>query len=458
MGIKNWNAGIIRPVAVAPTASSAPGVWTLDQVAYWEKQGLWPKPPEPSWVSATAYTTTNYNARAYGAAGVYKGNAAYAGYTRGSGSYDKAAVAFYNTTGALQWSKSLSTATANQGIIYSTFFDTSGNVYVVGNDDGLGAFLYKFNSSGTQLAGYTLNVNAELVDGCVDSSGNIYLLARNSASVVTIKLNSSFAIQWQKAYTITGSAPYVSVTGSTQSKITVDSSGNVYATFSYKNDSSSIYEGYPSVIKYNSSGTLQWARSINGGGTYLYTQYASGVAVDSSGNVYVICTIYVDSPSFSNPIVTKFNSSGTWQWSKATGGGNYGYGLVIDASDNIYFAQSTSIYKMTSAASPVWVVGVADNVKGILLDSGAQQSLYAGTYNTNYWLAFKFNTNAIAAGTYTLGSTSATITFSTSFTLTDKTPIISSLGFSSSSSSFSLSAAGSSFANAGFTASTASLI
>jgi hypothetical protein len=46
MAIKSWNAGIIRPVPVAPTGpyqnSSAPGVWTLDQVAYWEKQDLWP--------------------------------------------------------------------------------------------------------------------------------------------------------------------------------------------------------------------------------------------------------------------------------------------------------------------------------------------------------------------------------------------------------------------------------
>ena len=46
MSIKNWNAGIIRPVAVAPAGpyqnGAAPGVWTLDQVAYWQKLGLWP--------------------------------------------------------------------------------------------------------------------------------------------------------------------------------------------------------------------------------------------------------------------------------------------------------------------------------------------------------------------------------------------------------------------------------
>ena len=46
MGISKWNAGIIRPVPVAPTgpyeSGSAPGVWTVDQQAYWQKQGLWP--------------------------------------------------------------------------------------------------------------------------------------------------------------------------------------------------------------------------------------------------------------------------------------------------------------------------------------------------------------------------------------------------------------------------------
>ena len=46
MATKNWNAGIIRPVPVAPTGpyqnGAAPGVWTLDQVSYWQKQGLWP--------------------------------------------------------------------------------------------------------------------------------------------------------------------------------------------------------------------------------------------------------------------------------------------------------------------------------------------------------------------------------------------------------------------------------
>ena len=43
---ERWPGGIINKTAPVPTGpyatGTAPGVWTLDQVAYWVKQGLWP--------------------------------------------------------------------------------------------------------------------------------------------------------------------------------------------------------------------------------------------------------------------------------------------------------------------------------------------------------------------------------------------------------------------------------
>ena len=46
MATSSWNGGIIRPIPVAPAGpysdGAASGIWTLDQVAYWTKQGLWP--------------------------------------------------------------------------------------------------------------------------------------------------------------------------------------------------------------------------------------------------------------------------------------------------------------------------------------------------------------------------------------------------------------------------------
>ena len=46
MSIKNWPGGRISKTPPTPAGpyqdSAAPGVWTLDQVAFWQKQGLWP--------------------------------------------------------------------------------------------------------------------------------------------------------------------------------------------------------------------------------------------------------------------------------------------------------------------------------------------------------------------------------------------------------------------------------
>jgi len=46
MGVKSWPGGFIQPIPPTPSGpfqdGRAPGVWTLDQVAYWTQQGLWP--------------------------------------------------------------------------------------------------------------------------------------------------------------------------------------------------------------------------------------------------------------------------------------------------------------------------------------------------------------------------------------------------------------------------------
>jgi len=46
MSIQNWPGGLIRKTPPTPAGpyqnGAAPGVWTLDQAAFWIKQGLWP--------------------------------------------------------------------------------------------------------------------------------------------------------------------------------------------------------------------------------------------------------------------------------------------------------------------------------------------------------------------------------------------------------------------------------
>lgn len=44
---KQYPGGLITKTPVTPTTSSASGIWTLSEQAYWQKQGLWPSQPPP---------------------------------------------------------------------------------------------------------------------------------------------------------------------------------------------------------------------------------------------------------------------------------------------------------------------------------------------------------------------------------------------------------------------------
>ncbi len=70
------------------------------------------------------------------------------------------------------------------------------------------------------------------------------------------------------------------------------------------------------IAKYNSSGTLQWQRSL---GTVSNPEEGWAIAIDPSENVYI--TGYADvAGQANNVIIAKYNTSGTIQWQKQLAG------------------------------------------------------------------------------------------------------------------------------------------
>jgi len=258
----------------------------------------------------------------------------------------------YNSSGVREWTEQNGSDGWDEARGLVT--DSSGNVYVVGGTKGdkfngvkkagmTEIFVIKYNSSGarqwTKLLGTWRKDFANAVN--VDSSGNIYVAGATERDLVAgckkheeecinyagkddlfvAKYDSKGKKQWTKQL---GTKRNDRATG-----VATDSSGNIYVTgYTYWKLDGNTYAGSNDafVVKYNSSGTKQWTKQFGTPSSDL----ADGVAVDSSGNVYVVGYTYGDLDGNTNTgasdiFVVKYNSSGTKQWTKQIGSSSQNY-------------------------------------------------------------------------------------------------------------------------------------
>jgi hypothetical protein len=324
-----------------------------------------------------------------------------------AGSFDAFLVKF-NSSGVRQWA----TYYGGSGTdwVNSCSTDQLGNVYIfgltssttniasLGFQNGYGggndAFLVKFNSSGLrQWATYYGGSGIEFPYSCsTDPSGNIYFSGyTNSATNISslgfqnfigggndaflVKFNSSGVRQWATYYGGSGTESGHSCS--------TDQSGNVYlcgytssatniASLGFQNSIGGGADGF--LVKFNSSGTRQWATYYGGSGA----DYGYSCSADQSSNIYIGgytgSTTSIASLGFQNSFgggtqdafLVKFNSSGIRQWATYYGGSgtDQGRSCATDPSGNIYLCGYTG----TTAISPGTVIAT----------SGSHQSSFGG--------------------------------------------------------------------------------
>jgi hypothetical protein len=345
-------------------------------------------------------------------------------------------AATLNSSGSLIWNTFLggSGYDAGQGIAV----DGSGNTYVTGwstatwgcprlsctgrsYTNGYDVFTAKLDSSGrltwnTFLGGLGYDVGQGIA---VDLSGNVYVTGYSTASwgssvraytagddAFAAKLNSSGGLTWNTF--LGGSGDDIG------QGITVDRSGNVfvtgYSTAGWSRPVRTYTGGYDAfTAKLSSSGGLTWNTFLGGSGD----DYDFDIAVDSSGNVYVTGFSYASwgSPvrayaSYTNAFAAKLNSSGSLIWNTFLGGnGNdYGQGITVDRSGNVYVAGlsgvswgnptlayggggNTFVVKLSSSGSLTWnnfLSGSGHVVsKGIALDKSG--NVYVAGFGDVTW-------------------------------------------------------------------------
>lgn len=294
--------------------------------------GLFSSADVPYWAATLGSSIDEYGTAV---ATDSSGNLYSTGYAYNSTTGNRVLTAKYNAAGVIQWQRLLASA-ANLGAIpYGVAVDTSGNVYVTG-EVGITAFVdnifvAKYNSSGTLQWQRTLASGTRCKGRgvAVDSSANVYIAGWVDSGIdyiIFAKYDTNGVIQWQKQVDAPSGSYYEA------HAIAVDASNDVYISGSGdKSGSIDIYVG-----KFNSAGGLQWHRSLGG----TVTDEGFGVAVDAASNVYITGASR-DPSTFRYSIVTaKYNSSGTIQWQRAlsTTVNAYGYSIAVDAANNPYVA------------------------------------------------------------------------------------------------------------------------
>lgn len=266
----------------------------------------------------------------------------------------------------------LSSATAETGAGLALGYDVSGSPYVMmaGNTSGpANTRALRVNTLRASVWTRSLtrpsSGSATCTGATADSSYNTFTISNIATGggaqegVVLAKIDTDGALSWQRKLS-TGTSPDLNARG-----VATDSSGNVYAA-GYASDGSAGF-----VAKYNSSGTIQWQRTL----TTTDNAFIDSVATDASGNV-IVAGHYNFSSANTYAFVAKYNSSGVIQWQKyvdltASNYNAYIPAVVCDSSDNIYFYMSAeatpgtpySYYvKLNSSGTMQWTRRItADN-------------------------------------------------------------------------------------------------
>jgi len=247
----------------------------------------------------------------------------------------------YNPTGNPIWYKSHNGQSNSYDFLNSLFVDDLGNAHITGSSQNSGSgedcVTIKYDSSGNLMwintydYGVNRNDNGKVIK--VDKNGNTYVYGQSSFTseendFILIKYDAAGIQKWVRKYSGFN-------INNIPSDMELDNSGNIYVT----GTSMSWETGWDFVtIKYTANGDSTWTRRYDYNGL---PDCATSLAIDSTGNIYILGYSYNYSQTNTALLLIKYDSTGTLMWNKTYQNNNsvyndYGYDISIYRNNNIY--------------------------------------------------------------------------------------------------------------------------
>jgi len=260
-------------------------------------------------------------------------------------------VAKYNSSGTVLWKVAANPSGTSGQRITDQAIDSSGNVFAVGitSQNWMG----RFASSNGAYTNWTFSNNRPC-SIAIDSSGNQYILSTSSSTssyMSVMKLNSSNAIVWARSLTFGGNQ-------GNPKRIIVGGDGYIYACGLYI-DSNSGPQRYPLIVKYDSSGTIQWQRIVynpSPGGGFHSQAGAMDIAYTATGLIVAITIPDNTNTNIGRFIVASLPLDGSGTGAYTVGGNSltYAVGSLTDITDTnaVITAASYTAVAASQAANP----------------------------------------------------------------------------------------------------------
>jgi len=225
------------------------------------------------------------------------------------------------------WVKEYSSSNS-QGYGNDIAIDGEGNIYVTGYDFNT----IKYNSAGTQL--WVRQYYGVAKSMIIDPQGNLYITGNDdNSTMITIKYSPSGEQLWLRTYT----DPQNRYLELSKAEIALDNSGGLFIAANVYLDSTVSTIGVL-TLKYNTGGTLLWAKNYNHPSGFQWAE-SNSITTDNLGNSYVTGFTYTGSEDY-DLLLIKYSPSGNEEWVR-TENGPAGQN---DLGQRVKIAQNGDIY------------------------------------------------------------------------------------------------------------------